>query len=144
MTTANISDHIVKTVTMSGLDYHLTQTPYSIQFSIRKKFTKRFDEVSENNYNSFEVEKLLEETEVLKQNLNEVKKEYRDLFYMSQSNQNTKLEVEAELYDTKDKLKVIENKAEAGNRDFKKQKQESKDLLVKYENSRLEIKQLKS
>ena len=58
---------------------------------------------------------------------------------MSQTNYNTKLEVEAKLHDTKEKLKVIENKAEAGNRDFKKQKQESKDLLVKYENSRLEI-----
>ena len=77
MTTANISDDIVKAVTMSGLDYHLTQTPCSIQFSIRKKFIKRFNEASESKHNSFEVEKLLEETEVLKENLYQVQKEYQ-------------------------------------------------------------------
>ena len=118
MTTANISDDIVKAVTTSGLDYHLTQTPCSIQFSIRKKFIKRFNEASESKHNSFEVEKLLEETEALKENLNQAQKEYQNLFYMSQTLHNTKLEVEAELYDTKGKLKVFENKAKAGNRDL--------------------------
>ena len=129
--TANISDYIVKTVTTSGLDYHLTQTPYSIQFSIRKKFTRRFNETSENNYDRVEAEKLLEETEILKKNLNQVQQEYQTMFYMSQANQNARVKVEDDLHDTKGKLKVIEDKAKADTEDLKKQRQESKDLLVK-------------
>ena len=67
-------EKIINSICTSKLDYHMNQTPYSIHFSIRKKFIKGY---KHQNHSEYSENFYTESSEVQLFNL---KKEYAKLF----------------------------------------------------------------
>ena len=135
----SICEDIVKKVINSKLDYKLNQTPYSIHFSIRKKFSRNDHE----NYLQPSVKVLEEETkngQLLQEHL-QLRNQFAQLYssYQSELERNANFESEVHAaHESKDTLKKDTDK------EIKKLVQENKAILEKYENKCIEVKQLKS
>ena len=97
---------IIEKVNLSGLDYTMNLTPYSIHFSIRKKFSK----VSQSS----EQARLVNsdnpsQNDLLQQELLNTRKEYLNLLNFFQIETESKSKLEAELI----KEREIRSKLEA-------------------------------
>ena len=126
---------ILEKVTSSKLDFSIHQTPYSIHFSLRKKFSKNSKNIT-LDYSSPVAEP---QDDRLRQELLNTRKEYDRLynFYLYENEAKRKLE--------DDFNKVLENVAKMENTDAnaKALKAENKSLKERLENKCLEFKQLK-
>ena len=130
-----ICEDILRKVVDSKLDFKVNQTPYSMYFSIRKKFIRNSNDsgatlVSDNQENSGQ-------TELLRQELLYMRSEYEKLYNFYQIEIGTRTYTEDELETLKIVLSDKDNK-------IKQLDSEKKDLQGKYENRCLEMKQLKS
>ena len=67
---------IIATVNNSQLDYTMNQTPYSIHFSIRKKFSKIFHPTS----SPIQKEENIRQTDYYREELESMKNEYSKVF----------------------------------------------------------------
>ena len=125
-------EHIVRQVCSSNLDFHMNQTPYSIYFSIRKKFIKGFS--PQDNRTDFAHQK--SETEPFRTNgsvTNEkiLEKEIKRL--------KVELEKKATVEDDLNKLELFQKEIETENKMLRK---ELFDQKKKYEHKCTEIKTL--
>ena len=129
---------ILEKVTSSGLDFSIHQTPYSIHFSLRRKFSKNCDKIP-LNYSS-PVSSSESQDDRLRQELLYTRKEYEKLydFYLRESEAKQNLE--------KEYCNVLENVANLENKEenVKAMKLENKTLKEKLETKSLEFKQLKT
>ena len=125
---SEICGQIVEKVIESNLDYKMNQTPYSIYFSIRKKYIKNVKE--EPTRHGIQKSENFKDLSVLNQDLNYLKWEYEKLFNLYQDDQKAKSNL----------AEALERAENAG----EKLKLNQKDLNLKYENKCLEVKKLKS
>ena len=129
---------ILEKVTSSGLDFSIHQTPYSIHFSLRRKFSKHCDKIP-LDYSS-PLSSPENQDDRLQQQLLYTRKEYEKLYnlYLIESEAKQKLE--------EDYCKVLENVTKVENKDenVKAMKVENKALKEKLETKSLEFKQLKN
>ena len=134
-----ICEGIIKTVVNSNLDYKMNQTPYSIQFSIRKKLNRNLNQNCVEN--KFSEDPTL--IEGLRQELLYVRNEYQKLYGFYQLEMEARANVEAEL-DTVNN--IVDKKDETIQKveiEIRQLKHHLKDLQGKYENKCIECKQLK-
>ena len=123
---------IIQKVIHSGLDFIINQTPYSIHFSLRRKFSKNsFNKIplgSPHDESSPEITKI----DRFRQELLHTRNEYVNLYtlYEAERDERCKLEVEYK--------KVIESKE-----NIKSLKIENNSLKNKLETKTLELKQVK-
>ena len=116
MSALNITcEEIIKKVTSSKLDFQIKQTPYSIFFSIRRKFAKHSDE---QNVTSHAVEPPAGQSlvERLQQELLLVRNEYQRLyaFYQEEMEKTNNLNDQLQtLYEHVQEKEVIEKELEA-------------------------------
>ena len=126
---------ILEKATSSKLDFSIHQTPYSIHFSLRKKFSKN----SKNTALDYSSPVTEPQDDRLRQELLNTRKEYDRLynFYLFENEAKRKLE--------EDFSKVLETVANVENADanVKAIKAENKSLKERLENKSLEFKQLK-
>ena len=136
-------EHIVRQVCSSNLDFHMNQTPYSIYFSIRKKFIKGFsphdNSTSSTRQNSeteplekihrSEIERLKLELEKKTKVLGDFKK--LELFKNELETENKKLRKELSDQKNKYELKCTEIKTIEALR--KESKKEQKDMAKNHE-----------
>ena len=139
-TVNEVCEDIIKKVCSSNLTYQINQTPYSLYFTIRKKFVKEFDPnsssstsnplealVNENNYVRSEYNKLLalyldtkakldEETQRVKAEESQPPKD------------DTKEKLEVEIKAIRNEKKIIVKKNENLISDSKRLKEEISDL----------------
>ena len=130
---------IVDIVINSQLDFSIHQTPYSIHFSLRKKFSK--------NPNKFPLKQPTESTspneseiDLLRQALLNTTNEYRKLYDLYHAESEAKSKLEGENHYLIETL----NSAEKSVENVKKLKNETESLKEKLGNKSLEIKHLKS
>ena len=126
-------EHIVRQVCFSNLDFHMNQTPYSIYFSIRKKFIKGFS--PQDNRTDFAHQK--SETEPFRTNgsvtnENILEKEIKRL--------KLELKKKATVEDDLNKLKLFQKEIETENQMLRKELLDQKN---KYEHKCTEVKTLK-
>ena len=141
---------IIEKVSLSGLDYSLNQTPYSIHFSIRKKFSKFFKRG--NSHQTIQTENQCQ-NDYLRQELLNMCSEYGKLFSFYQAETEQKLHLESELNVERELKKNLEvkldeayqelNQKETAKSEAKRQNTELQSLKVKFENKCLEFKHLK-
>ena len=141
---------IIEKVSLSGLDYNLNQTPYSIHFSIRKKFSKFFK--TSNSPQTIQTENP-SINEYLRFELLNMRSEYEKLFNFYKAETEQKLILESELNVERELKKDLEVKLAQANQDLnlketaksesKKHKAELQTLKVQFENKCLEFKHLK-
>ena len=133
---------IIDKVNSSNLDYKMNQTPYSLHFSIRKKFTKisSYNEAPTNFGSLLNSQLSGNHIDLIRQELLNTRNEYLQLynFYIEQKDANVKLEA--------DNLVMLENLSakEENENSSKALKIEVKTLQKKYENKCLEVKQMKT
>ena len=104
-----ICSEIIEKVNTSNLDFKMNQTPYSLHFSIRKKFSKRTAEEQVNQYFRGNVSEDLSQNNMLGQELLNMRNEYEKLFkfYELEMGLRSNLEKELELQNKRsDKLKL--------------------------------------
>ena len=149
---------IIEKVNNSCLDYNINQTPYSIHFSIRKKFSNKFKKSMETPTPSAIKKETFDDyspqNNYLRQELLNTRNEYVKLhsFYQLELEARSKLESELNeekllVADLKAEIDELHEKAylkeEKGNLS-KKIKSENRNLQEKYENKCIELKNLKS
>ena len=136
MATANqICSAIFDEVNNSSLDFKMNQTPYSIHFSIRKKFSK---------YSSPPVSSSLglsssSVQDVLQQELLHVRNEYVKLYSLYETEKQRRSKLENDFDDALEKIAAIEK----NENDLKVLKNENRKLTEKVEIKYIECKQLK-
>ena len=132
---------IIEKVTSSRLDFSIHQTPFSLHFSLRKKFSKNSSNRIPLDYSSSTNASLSEsQDDRLRQELLNTRNEYDRLFnwYMGEQEAKSKLEVEYQ--------KALENlasiqRSEESVKDLKKVNKSLKDII---ESKDRELKHLKS
>ena len=133
---------IIDKVNSSQLDYTMNQTPYSLHFSIRKKFSKNSIQVQvspeDSNY-SFPCSDD-HKFELFRQELLYTRNEYINLFNFYQDEKNVREKLETDHQKLLEKLDNIEIKESH----IKALKQDNKTLQEKSEKSIAEIKYLKN
>ena len=148
-----ICSEIIEKVNTSNLDFKMNQTPYSLHFSIRKKFSKRTAEEQVNQYFRGNVSEDLSQNNMLGQELLNMRNEYEKLFKFYElemglrSNLEKELEVQNERSD-KLKLELLRANEALGLKDHiekESNKVKAENLVYKanYENKCIEIKNLK-
>ena len=83
-------ERIIKQVCSSNLDYQMNQTPYSIYFSIRKKFIRGFEPFSAENSDC-------SKTTQNELQLIDVKKEYEKLYNFYQTSLANEILLKSEI-----------------------------------------------
>lgn len=132
---------IIETVNNSKLDYKMNQTPYSLHFSIRKKFTKNSIHSSENDDCTLKRnDEVLSQNNYLRQELLKTMSEYQKLFEFYQFEMDAKIRLESELSRA---CQNVENLVDI-EKEAKKLKTENTKLQINFENKCLELKQSKA
>ena len=131
---------IIEKVTSSRLDFSIHQTPYSLHFSLRKKFSKNSNKIPLDYSSSTNASLSESQDDRLRQELLNTRNEYDRLFnwYMGEQEAKSKLEVEYQ--------RALENlasivRSEESVKDLKKV---NKSLNDRIESKDLELKHLKS
>ena len=118
-------EKIIRQVCKSKLDFHMNQTPYSLYFSIRKKFVK--GHVPNSSGEVFRT------CESLESELFNVKKEYSKIYKMYEASASeierlkSELEKKSCVEETITELKKANNSKNSENKGLKKDLYESKD-----------------
>ena len=141
MATANqVCATILENVINSGLDFNINQTPYSIHFSLRKKYSK-------NSSNKIPLcsspnTSLPQETQVdnFRQELLHTRNEYVKLYNMYEAEQEARSKLDEEYKELIKKLATEEKSVE----NVKAIKIDNKSLKEKLENKSLELRHLKT
>ena len=132
---------IIETVNNSKLDYKMNQTPYSLHFSIRKKFTKNSIHSSENDDCTLKRnDEVLSQNNYLRQELLKTMSEYQKLFEFYQFEMDAKIRLESELSRA---CQNVENLVDI-EKEANKLKTENTKLQINFENKCLELKQSKA
>ena len=127
-----ICEDLIRNVTNCDLDYKMHQTPFSLFFSIRKKFTKN------SNYGaSFQ-------NPVPSEELLHIRQEYRNLFNFFQAEVEAKQQIESQLISVKEEIVAKGDLISNFETEMKRLKIENRDLGGKFEEKCKEIKQLKT
>ena len=129
-----ICESIINKVTTSCLDFHMNQTPYSLHFSIRKKFSRN---LTPNFITTSSTEA---EVDLLRQALLNTTNEYQKLLAMYQTEPEAKHYFENECNNLREKLAETE-KTETN---IKALKKDNKSLSDKLENKSLDLNHLRS
>ena len=121
---------ISETVIRSGLDFNINQTPYSIHFSMRRKFSKNSSNKIPLNYPHEPSSQGVCEIDCSRQELLQTKNEYVNLYNLYVSEHEARCKLEA------DYNRVIENYAneEKTKTTIKSLKIENNSLQNKLEN----------
>ena len=133
---------ILETVNKSNLDYKMNQTPYSLHFSIRKKFTKSSTETPPTDFTSLlnpqpEVSEKYDDR--LRQELLNTRNEYVKLYNFYIAEIEAKNKFESEFLVLLDKFEAKEKHE----KDLKSLEAENKKLKEKVGVKSLELKQQK-
>ena len=147
-----ICSEIIETVNLSNLDFNMNQTPYSLHFSIRKKFSRAAKENGNPNSprtNSAE----FYVNYGLRQELNNMQIEYEKLLAFCKAESEEKSKLEAELEGASKVQSDLMSKLSRAYRELEaKEQHEKNDKKVKFEmktlnenlaSKCLELKQLK-
>ena len=131
---------LVEHVTNSGLDFTIHQTPYSIHFSLRKKFSKNSSKRIPLNSPSFDSLPIETELDKFRQELLQTRNEYVKLYNMYAAEHEARCKLEGEYKD------LIENNANEEQKvaNVKALRTENKSLKEKLENKSLELSNLKT
>ena len=127
---------ILDTVNRSKLDYKMNQTPYSLHFSIRKKFSKISTQTPTDFTSLLHPEVSQDYGERLHQDLIYTRNEYVRLYNIFVAEREAKDKLEAEFSVLLDKFEAKEKHE----KDFKAFEAENKKLREKFENKCLELK----
>ena len=130
-----ICESIINKVTTSCLDFHINQTPYSLHFSIRKKFSRN---LTPNNFISTSSTEA--EVDLLRQALLNTTNEYQTLLAMCQTELEAKNTFESECNNLREKLaETVKTET-----NIKALKKDNKSLSDKLENKSLDLNHLRS
>ena len=106
MAVNKICEKIIKQVCLSNLDFQINQTPYSLYFSIRKKFIKGYKPNEAGN-----VQDLAKTEEVKREALeNEnfyVKQEYQKLYNLYENKAGAEKHLEEEIKRLEHEVKIL-------------------------------------
>ena len=129
---------IIEKVISSKLDFSIHQTPYSLHFSLRKKFSKYSSSKVPLDCSSPSNESLLDDR--LRQELLNTRNEYVKLYNYYQNEQEAKCKLEKEYHEALERLATFERTEETVKNIIK----ENKPMKDRLEIKSLEFKQLKS
>ena len=149
-----ICSEIIEKVNNSNLDFKMNQTPYSLHFSIRKKFSKtRAAEEQVTQHYGVNVCEDPSQNSLLRQELINMRSEYEKLFKFYELEMGLRINLEKELKVQNERSHELELELlradealglkEHLEKESKKVKAESLDSKAKYENKCLEFKNLK-
>lgn len=127
---------IIATVNNSQLDYTMNQTPYSIHFSIRKKFSK----ISHPTSSPIQKEENIRQTDYYREELESMKNEYSKVFSFYQVEVTERINLENEL---KNKSAEI-NKLKADLENVTKAENLKDKHLIQYHNLNAEFQRLQN
>ena len=91
-------ENIVRLVNMSKLDYQMNQTPYSMHFSIRKKFLRGHNpdlQISTEIYKDVE--------------MFHIKQEYKKLYDLYQTSVSSETSLKSDILDLKTKTEALQS-----------------------------------
>ena len=130
---------ILETVIHSGLDFNINQTPYSIHFSLRRKFSKNSSNKVPLSFPHETSSPGISDVDRFRQELLQTRNEYVNLYNLYEAEQEARCKLEAE------NKKVIESYAneEKSTENIKSLKIENNSLRNKLENKSLELKHSK-
>ena len=98
MAVNEICEKIIKHVCLSNLDFQINQTPYSLYFSIRKKFIKGYKPTAAENVEFKDLAKTEEiKREALENENSYVKQEYQKLYNLYANKVSTEKHLEEEI-----------------------------------------------
>ena len=150
-----LCSEIIEKVNNSCLDYNINQTPYSIHFSIRKKFSNKFKKSMDTSTPSSIKQEIFDdyspENNYLRQELLNTRNEYLKLHNFYQLESEARAKLESELNDEKlltanikaDIAKVHEKVLLKEENQSRKIQSENRNLKEKFENKCIEFKNLK-
>ena len=137
MATINqICSAIIDVVNNSSLDFKMNQTPYSIHFSIRKKFSKN----SNNSLVSSQGLSHHAQEDVLQQDLLHARNEYVKLYNLYESEKESRSKLENDYVEALENIAAAEKNFDVN---LKVLKKENRKLVEKVEIISTECKQLK-
>lgn len=136
----NACASILETVIHSGLDFHINQTPYSIHFSLRRKFSKNVSKKIPLNYPNETSSQGVTDVDRFRQELLQTRNEYVKLYNFYEAEQEARFKLEVE------NKKLIENYAneKKSTENIKSLKIENSSLKNKLEDKSMELKHSKS